>query len=109
MLRVFSRQGLGLTPAFGPRILFSFGRKSASSVARRAVPIVAGFASAAYDSALTNNIGNTARDIFVPPEWVKEEQQRTGLGLVALDPARGADAGGSRRGSSRVPAGGGGG
>ena len=51
------------------------------------MPIVAGFASAAYDSAVTNQVGNTARDIFVPPAWVKEEQARTGLGIHIFFPS----------------------
>ena len=75
-----------MIPLIIKRILFVFARRGAGTVARKAVPIVAGFASAAYDSHVTNQIGNTARDIFVPPDWVKEEQARTGLGILIFFP-----------------------
>lgn len=76
-----------MIPLIVKRILFVFAKRGAGTVARKAVPIVAGFASAAYDSHVTNQIGNTARDIFVPPDWVKEEEQRTGLGIMIFFPS----------------------
>jgi hypothetical protein len=79
-------EGDAFTQMIIKRILVAFGRKTAGNVARKAIPIVAGFANAAYDANWTDSIGNVARDIFIPPEWIREEQARTGLGVSIFFP-----------------------
>eukprot|EP01052_Picozoa_sp_SAG31_P005097 SAG31_NODE_219_length_19926_cov_4.297297_10_plen_588_part_00 len=73
--------GKKLGQVVAKRILIAFGRKAGQRALSKAVPVVLSFANAAYDAKLTDVVGSVARDIFIPLDWVKEEQARTGRGI----------------------------
>lgn len=78
--------GKKLAQVVAKRVLIAFGRKQIGRMGAKVIPGVSGFIGGAYDLKITNNVGNVARDLFVPPDWIKQEQERTTHGINIFFP-----------------------
>jgi hypothetical protein len=79
----------GFWKVFAALYLRIFARDAMSSIPLKVLPVLSGVVGAVTDGVWTNRIGNRARDIFLPPDWVLEEQERTGQGSGIFFPLGG--------------------